>query len=470
MFLILQVHCSPRFSFAANAPHTLALLAIFLEAPNGHEQAPTSVHEATRLSAVMMVTAHPEADVRSPPLGSINMQYFYKKALVAFALLLIADALIACFCIYQSYPSYSLMPREKGDVHWRLATITDAPYGGASTVRIRDSAQQSLSFDFRLSRAIGYPWASAALLIDDADGKPASADLSKYSTVTFLAKCEPVNSLILNITTVDEAVTKPGAKLTYLPVMTYFSCNEKGTPVALDLTRLTIPGWWYEAEKIDISRQSYKLDHVTKWEFGASQYSARELDSHIVISDLTLHGRDYRYLVALAAVLVIGWSAFGIWFFRAQARALIAKLDSRLEKDLSFVAYRQLTLEAFEDREKAAILRFIATNYANSELDMDAVAAGTGANRNKINEVLKTELGMTFTSYLNKLRLTEASRLLAEKRSATVSEIAYSVGYANVPYFNRLFKEEYGCTPKSFRTLAVHHEQPADVASPESPA
>ncbi|WP_157200825.1 AraC family transcriptional regulator [Massilia sp. Root351] len=36
-----------------------------------------------------------------------------------------------------------------------------------------------------------------------------------------------------------------------------------------------------------------------------------------------------------------------------------------------------------------------------------------------------------------------------------MAEIAYSVGYANVSYFNKLFKEEYGCTPKAFRSLAT---------------
>jgi AraC-like DNA-binding protein len=397
------------------------------------------------------------------------MQEFYRKALVALILLLIADALIACFCIYQSYPSSSLMPRESGAARWHFAPFTDVPFGGASTIRIDQSRQQSLGFDFKLSRALSYPWASAALLMDDADGRPAPADLSKYSTVTFLAKCAPANTLILTITMFDESVTKPGELLTYPPAMTFFSCNEKGVPVSLDLTRLTIPQWWYEAVKVDISRQSYKLDHVTKFEFGASQQSPRELDSHVEISELKLHGRDYRYIAALAAILVIGWSAFGIWFFRGHSRALVASLDSQMKKDLPFVAYRQLTLEPFKDKEKAAILRFLATNYTNSGLDLDSVATGTGANRNKINEVLKTELGMTFTSYLNKLRLTEAARLLTDKAGATVAEIAYSVGYANVSYFNKLFKEEYGCTPKAFRNLATQPEAPSENDPPDPP-
>ena len=277
------------------------------------------------------------------------MQHFHKKALLGFVLLLIVDALIACFCIYQSHPSYQLIPRKNGEVRWHVAAITDVSYGGASAVRIHDSPQDSLSFALKLSSAFQYPWASAAILFDGADGKPASVDLSKYSTVTFLAKCKPANSLLLHITTVNEHVKYGPAKPAYVPVTTYFSCNEKGTPVSLDLTRLSIPGWWYEAEKIDISHRSYKLNQVTKWEFGGSQYSPRDLETHVEISELNLHGRDDRYLIALAAILMAGWLAFGIWFYRAQSRALIAQLDSRLKKDLSFVAYRQLTVEPFED-------------------------------------------------------------------------------------------------------------------------
>ena len=35
-----------------------------------------------------------------------------------------------------------------------------------------------------------------------------------------------------------------------------------------------------------------------------------------------------------------------------------------------------------------------------------------------------------------------------------MAEIAYSVGYANVSYFNKLFKQEYGCTPKASRNVS----------------
>jgi AraC-like DNA-binding protein len=123
----------------------------------------------------------------------------------------------------------------------------------------------------------------------------------------------------------------------------------------------------------------------------------------------------------------------------------LAGVESKMKTNLPLVGCRQLTLEFY--KEKASVLRYIASAYTDPKLDMEVVVERTGANRYRINEVLKSGLGMTFTSYLNKLRLTEASRLLTEKSSAAVSEIAYFVGYANVPYFNKLFKEEFGSPP-----------------------
>lgn len=398
------------------------------------------------------------------------MQEFYKKALQALIFLLVVDALLAVFFVYQTFPTKTLLPVNKAGSRGHYGTYSDVVTGGGSSVRLHDNSPDRLRFDFKLKELSAYPFVAADLVFDDNKGRPVHQDWSKFGTITFVAKCAPATSMMMEVSIFDEKLSKPGDYATYVPPRTYFSCNEQGMPVTLDLGRLLIPEWWFPARKQDLARQSYKLDRVAKVMFGTSTATPRNIDGYIEISELTLHGRDYRYLAALAVIILGGWVAFGVWFFLAYSRALLASVDSKMKTNLPLVAYRQLTLEPYKDKEKASILRYIASSYTDPKLDLETVVEGTGANRYKINEVLKSELGMTFTSYLNKLRLTEASRLLTEKSNAAVSEIAYLVGYSNVPYFNKLFKEEFGCAPKSFRMLAAQRqqqEQPADSAPSE---
>ncbi|MFP5392304.1 MAG: helix-turn-helix domain-containing protein [Gammaproteobacteria bacterium] len=220
----------------------------------------------------------------------------------------------------------------------------------------------------------------------------------------------------------------------------------------LDLTRLETPQWWFDMFHLDLSRQDYVLNQVPKIGFHTTFQSPANIAATVTITDLVLKRRDVRYLFLLAAGLMLGWGSYAVWFFRQHARALTEDVKDKLQKDRPFVAYQQLTLAPHRDREKAAVLEYIGAHYSNSALDIESVVERTGVNRSKINDILKSELGLSFSAYLNKLRLTEAARLLSEQGSATVAEIAYSVGYSNVSYFNKLFKEEYGCTPKAFRT------------------
>ena len=387
------------------------------------------------------------------------MQEFFKKALLALIGIVVADALLASFLVYQSYLSVPLVATNRAGAGWHYMTNSDVEMGGTSTVRVPDLQREQLHFNFRLTDVGKYPFASAGMVLHDAQGRLALVDWTKYSDITFLARCAPANSMILSVSTFDDKISKVGQFLTYRSPGTYFSCNERGVPVSIDLTRLAIPDWWFNTVNLDLSHQGYKLNKVAKFVFGTSSQSPHNVDSYLDISELVLHGRDYRYIAALVVLLLASWVAFAWWFFRAHSAALTASLNSMMKKDLPLVAYRQLTLEPYKDKEKATILKFIATNFTNPDMDLEFVVSSTGTNRNKVNDVLKTELGMTFTSYLNKLRLTEAARLLLEMESATIAEIAYSVGYSNVSYFNKLFKEEYGCTPKSFRTLTTQQDQ-----------
>lgn len=206
--------------------------------------------------------------------------------------------------------------------------------------------------------------------------------------------------------------------------------------------------------KVHLSNKEYKLDQVFRINIGTSFQSSFDTDANIQLTEITLTGQNWLYLYFFGAYLVLTGCGFTWWLFREHSRALVHELKDKIQRDRPLIAYQQLSVETHRDRDHKAILHFMGTQYANPELNLDAVANATSISRSKINDILKSELGFTFTGYLNKLRLTEAARLLSGKGDANIAEIAYSVGYKNVSYFNKVFKEEYNCTPKTFKTLS----------------
>ena len=62
----------------------------------------------------------------------------------------------------------------------------------------------------------------------------------------------------------------------------------------------------------------------------------------------------------------------------------------------------------------------------------------------------KQEKGMTFQQYLQAVRIREACRLLANTNKK-VAEISALVGYADIKFFNQVFKKQTGLTPREFK-------------------
>ena len=383
------------------------------------------------------------------------MQEFYRKALIGLLAVLSASLVVGYLCVNGSYLRLSLLPAGSGAPASHLEAVSDTAQGGRSSITlIKD--RSSLSFDFTIRKKFDYPFATATMVFNDQAGKNTLIDLTRYSAIAFNAKCSPSNVLSLSIMTFDDNVSVPGNLLSYRNPATYFSCQEHASQIQLDLTRLETPMWWVDMFKLNLSRQAYKLDKVSRISINSTFQSTADINNRVQLTDIILLGRDWRYLYLFAGFLLIAWGGYAIWFFRRHNQALIDQVREKLQHDRPLVAYQQLAVELHVDKERSAILRFMATEYANPQLDLESMVLALGVNRNKINDILKSELGFTFTAYLNKLRLTEAARLLGEKAEANVAEIAYSVGYKNVSYFNKLFKEEYGCPPKVFRSLCEH--------------
>lgn len=387
------------------------------------------------------------------------MLNFYKKALLLCVGLVAASALAAYLCLDRTFLELPLLPNEASPLPWHTVTETDAYQGGESEVEMQDD-RYSLDFEMTVSDIAEYPAASVSLLFHDDQGERRLADLSAFDRLTFNVKCSPANVLNFTAFTVDSQITQLDDYLTYRSPVTYFSCEEQWTSVTLDLTRLEIPQWWLDRFELKLSMRDYQLDQVPRLTFSSSFQSPKEVKSRVQLTGLTLTGRDWRYLYLLGAFVFLTWTAGGIWLFRQHTRALTRDLREKIQKDRPLVAYQQLSVEPRRDKDKEAILRFLATEYPNPDLNLDTLVSATGVSRTRINDILKAELGFTFSGYLKKIRLTEAARLLAQSGEVSIAEIAYSVGYKHVPYFNKLFKQEYGCTPKAFKD--IYSDEPSD--------
>ena len=379
------------------------------------------------------------------------MRDFYKNALVRLLALLAFSCVAAYACLTASYLHEPLLPLTDGALHFRTETWENS---SADKVVFNGGADnKSLGFDYRIGAGADYHFANAQLVFVDKTGKNRLVDLSRFSSISMDATCSPSMPLLIILSTFDPKVSKGFDFLTFPPPQAYGTCRANGSHIDLDLTRLAIPGWWFSMAKVPPDQQEYRLDKVAQLGFGLSTGDPAGTTLKVRIKSLTLNGRDYRYLYALGVLLLATWAGYAVWYYRSYSRALVGDVQAQRKQDLPLVAYQQLSLEPHRDKEKSAILRLVGTRYADPDLDLETIVEEAGINRNKVNEILKAELGHTFTSYVNKLRLTEAARLLAEEDGAAIAEIAYSVGYKNVSYFNRLFKEEYNCTPKTFRDL-----------------
>jgi AraC-like DNA-binding protein len=376
---------------------------------------------------------------------------FYKKAFAGFITLILFSIFFAYFCVNRIDTNVALLPSDLSEINWQVAVETDAFLPGNSRVVINDAFY---SLDVDLTKVVGgkFPSAAVALVFQDDNATPKLADLSEFSRLSFSIKCSTPNVLVFMATIFDEKVSDPDNFLTYRSPSTYLSCDQTWNNLDIDLTDLHQSEWWLTMFNQKLSMNEYPLDKVARLKFGTTEQSPMDVTSRIQIGKLILHGTNWSYMYILVTSLLVLWCAYAVWIFKQHTSALVSELKDKILRERPLIAYRQINLEPQRDKDKDRILHYMATAYANPDLNLDTAVAKIGVSRNKINDLLKAELGLTFVGYLNKIRLTEAVRLLTEKDEANVAEIAYSVGYKNVSYFNKLFKEEYGCTPKAFKS------------------
>ena len=96
------------------------------------------------------------------------------------------------------------------------------------------------------------------------------------------------------------------------------------------------------------------------------------------------------------------------------------------------------------------LLEYIDEHYMD-ELTLESIASMAGFSKFHFSRLFKQYTDFTFCDYLCYRRIKAASELLG-RSDLSITEVALNSGFPSISTFNRLFKQQLGCTPREYRT------------------
>jgi len=223
-----------------------------------------------------------------------------------------------------------------------------------------------------------------------------------------------------------------------------------------------------EAEPVDFSRR-YCLESAQKKRFQAAaeclddQRFEQELEesSRTLLAQADLNGQmveDWFYQVLESCLYGMQQNgqteerfaenmAERFWLC-ADAQNVVRLLRQEIGQEL-----RRLKDERAlrETRPITEAKRYMQRHY-QEPLRLEEVSNAVGFNATYFSTLFKKETGQNFTDYLTELRIEKAKELLCGD-NLSVQAVAEMVGYQDLKYFSRLFKNTTGVSPSDYKKL-----------------
>ena len=95
----------------------------------------------------------------------------------------------------------------------------------------------------------------------------------------------------------------------------------------------------------------------------------------------------------------------------------------------------------------------MVSSFSDPEFSMSELLKDTGYCEDHLRKLFKKEAGYTPHAYLQKLRMDNAKKMIANNSilNLNIEEIALMSGFYDTHYFHRMFKKETGMTPRQYQ-------------------
>jgi len=128
--------------------------------------------------------------------------------------------------------------------------------------------------------------------------------------------------------------------------------------------------------------------------------------------------------------------------------AMRAELRQKYRDELN-INPGEVTTNAIDEAFLTKAIRLVEENMANEDFNIENLYRELAMSRSMLHKKLKALTNQSASEFITDIRLRNAARLLKQK-SGNISEIAYSVGFNSISYFNASFKRKFGITPTGY--------------------
>ena len=128
-------------------------------------------------------------------------------------------------------------------------------------------------------------------------------------------------------------------------------------------------------------------------------------------------------------------------------------LKGRYAQHVEGAAKAELPELIVDERDKkllSAINLWLSSHLSDPTLSVDTLAEAMGYRRTVFYKKVKALTGMTPADYIKTQRMNHAAELLKDD-TVTVAEVCYKVGISDPHYFAKVFKQQFGISPKKYQ-------------------
>ncbi len=115
------------------------------------------------------------------------------------------------------------------------------------------------------------------------------------------------------------------------------------------------------------------------------------------------------------------------------------------------IARRSENISSYSPTTSQKALEYIHYGFKN-DLSLGALSEQVGVTPNYLGKIFLHDIGVSFNTYLNRIRLRYACDMLLFS-DMPINKIGAISGYSRIEYFYYIFKKEFSVTPKEYRKI-----------------